>query len=173
MKTYFTSDFHLSHENILEYCKRPFENVQQMNTVLIYNYNTIVKPEDIVYFLGDFCHFKADPEQLLKRLNGNITFIKGNHDNKDSLNVLTTSAVLTIVKKEKPYETEIFLVHDPEDANPRYRITICGHVHQHWRFKRIKGIDCINVSVDAWDYKPVELECLLQEYHKWVRGGRK
>jgi len=54
-KTWFTSDTHFGHFNIIEYCNRPFKTVDEMNSKLIRFWNERVKPDDIVYFLGDFC----------------------------------------------------------------------------------------------------------------------
>ena len=39
---YFTSDLHLGHCEIIEIQNRPFENIQEMNQVLIQNYNVVV-----------------------------------------------------------------------------------------------------------------------------------
>ncbi len=48
---YFTSDLHLGHRGIIEMQNRPFENVQEMNQVLIRNYNAVVHKNDTVYIL--------------------------------------------------------------------------------------------------------------------------
>ena len=52
---WMTSDLHFNHENILKYepVSRPFATVEEMNEVLIQNWNSKIKPEDIVYVLGD------------------------------------------------------------------------------------------------------------------------
>jgi calcineurin-like phosphoesterase family protein len=52
-----------------------------MDAALISNWNTVVKPGDKVFHLGDFC-FKGNNtwEHYRNQLNGNITLIKGNHD---------------------------------------------------------------------------------------------
>ena len=50
---YFTSDLHLGHRGIIEMQNRPFENIQEMNQVLIRNYNAVVHKNDTVYILGD------------------------------------------------------------------------------------------------------------------------
>lgn len=35
---------------------RPFENIQEMNQILIQNYNAVVHKNDTVYILGDISH---------------------------------------------------------------------------------------------------------------------
>jgi len=79
MKNYFwTADTHFDHKNILKYCKRPFECTQEMNETIIENWNKKVGRQDIVYHLGDFA--LRNSLKYLKRLNGNIRIILGNHD---------------------------------------------------------------------------------------------
>ena len=56
----------------------------EMEEVLVNNWNNVVTNEDHVYHLGDFCWGKTDEWiRILKRLNGNIHIIKGNHDLKE------------------------------------------------------------------------------------------
>ena len=83
-KLFFTSDTHFGHANILEFCNRPFSNVEEMNHKLIENWNKKVPEDGIVFHLGDFAwggfpFWKAIREQL----NGKIFLIKGNHDEKN------------------------------------------------------------------------------------------
>ena len=54
MNTFFTSDQHYGHAMILEYCNRPFADVQTMNETLVDNHNAVVGKKDTVYHLGDF-----------------------------------------------------------------------------------------------------------------------
>lgn len=82
--TFFTSDTHFSHANIIRFCHRPFKDVDQMNEALIANWNRVVEPDDTVFHLGDFClGGSAEWNNILNRLNGKIYLIIGNHDRKN------------------------------------------------------------------------------------------
>ena len=78
---FFTSDTHFYHPNIIRYCNRPFNSVEEMNETLIRNWNEVVTPDGRVFHLGDFA-FGGDAEwrSVLSRLNGKIYLILGNHD---------------------------------------------------------------------------------------------
>lgn len=79
--TFFTSDSHFAHKRIIEYSKRPFSCLAEHDEILVDNWNRDVKPGDTVYFLGDFAYGNKDYARSIRnRLNGNIHFIKGNHD---------------------------------------------------------------------------------------------
>jgi len=52
---WFTADFHLGHKNIIRYCNRPFDTVEEMNRTILDRLNSLVKTNDFLYFLGDFC----------------------------------------------------------------------------------------------------------------------
>lgn len=78
---YFTSDTHYNHKNICRFSNRPFKSVQEMNEALIQNWNSVVKPEDTTYIIGDFNFGDAgESKRILSRLNGSKNLIKGNHD---------------------------------------------------------------------------------------------
>lgn len=81
MNTWFTSDLHLSHKNIIKYSNRPFSDVQEMNDTLIYNWNARIEQYDHVWVVGDFCFSDIESGQNhLNRLNGIKHLIVGNHD---------------------------------------------------------------------------------------------
>lgn len=81
---YFTSDFHLFHNNILKLDNRPFDNLDEMHKVIEESWNEVVKSQDIVIYLGDLSFAKKRDEQvveeLLYSLNGTIHYVMGNHD---------------------------------------------------------------------------------------------
>ena len=75
---WFTADTHFNHNNIRIHCHRPFSTVVEMNEALIANWNKLVKPDDFVYHLGDFCFRQGD--KIFERLKGRKYLICGNHD---------------------------------------------------------------------------------------------
>src|SRR6266481_765108 len=78
---FFSSDWHLGHENVLKYDQRPFKDLNHMHEVLVNNYNSIVSDDDICYFLGDIGFFgKEVVRKIISRLNGTKVCILGNHD---------------------------------------------------------------------------------------------
>ena len=80
-KLWFTADSHFGHVNILNYTKRPWSTVDQMNEALVENWNAVVAPEDTVIVLGDFAMgVRKDTCPIGKRLNGHKILVPGNHD---------------------------------------------------------------------------------------------
>jgi len=82
--TFFTSDLHFCHNNIINYCNRPFNSIEEMNETLINNWNNVVGKDDDVFDLGDFCWGGSNFwHGILPRLNGNHYLILGNHDRQN------------------------------------------------------------------------------------------
>ena len=80
-RIFFTADLHLGHTNIIKYCKRPFQNVDEMNAKLIENWNETVSDKDEIYVVGDFAFMGTkNVEEILKHLRGRKYLLRGNHD---------------------------------------------------------------------------------------------
>lgn len=78
---FFTSDEHYGHKNILKFCNRPFNTIEEMDEILIQNHNNVVGKRDIVIHAGDFTLRKNEAAQkYIKRLNGTHIFLMGSHD---------------------------------------------------------------------------------------------
>lgn len=78
--TFFTSDSHWNHSRIIELCKRPFKDVEEMNNSLIENWNKVVPKDGTVFHLGDFAFGGSSIwNDILDQLNGKIYLILGNH----------------------------------------------------------------------------------------------
>jgi len=76
---FFTADLHTNHTNIIKYCKRPFNSVQEMDATLLKNINDVVMSDDELYHIGDFCF--GDAAKYIDRINcNNIYFCLGSHD---------------------------------------------------------------------------------------------
>lgn len=143
---YFTADLHFGHSNIIKYCKRPFECADEMREVLIGNWNSIVKPMDTVYVLGDFA--MGDPRPYLKRLYGDIYLIPGDHD---SVSKWPKDYVLPKIYSLCYQSQHIVLCHYPILAWPRSHYGswhLHGHCHKGTLPFRPGKI--INVGVDDY-----------------------
>lgn len=81
MTTFFTADHHFGHKNILNFCNRPFADVDEMDTMMVENWNSVVGPDDTVYYVGDFtlrdCKFAMS---IFEHLNGTVYMMAGSHD---------------------------------------------------------------------------------------------
>jgi len=188
-KIFFTSDWHIGHNNIIKYCNRPFNSVDEMNRALLANYQAVVGEQDYCYFLGDMCmgdRVKGLP--LFRQLPGKKILITGNHDlvfriherpNADKYAPLYYAAGFVEIHNELILslpETTLRLYHFPyrdalqEDSHgyearfQQYRLANDGlwllHGHTH-QIEKISGKNSIHVGVDAWDFKPVAFEDIL------------
>jgi len=82
-KLFFTADQHFNHHKIIEYANRPFENIKEMDRILIKNHNSVVGKNDTTIHIGDFAFLKSFKEVklfYLSKMNGNHKFVRGNHD---------------------------------------------------------------------------------------------
>lgn len=78
---YYIADMHFGHRNVLHFDNRPFVDADQMDEVLIHNWNERVTDEDTVYVLGDaFWKNEENSIRIIQRLNGHKHLIRGNHD---------------------------------------------------------------------------------------------
>lgn len=80
-KIFFTSDLHFGHEGVLQFAGRPFATAQEMDEVLINNWNDTVPVDGLVFVLGDigFCSAERITE-IFNQLNGSKILLRGNHD---------------------------------------------------------------------------------------------
>lgn len=87
-KIYYVSDYHFFHELALKRSRSEyFKDIDEMNEEIIKRHNNKVKESDHVYILGDIiiCEENDLEEKLkmtVKKLNGHLHLIFGNHDYK-------------------------------------------------------------------------------------------
>ena len=169
-KVFFTSDTHFYHSNIINFCGRPFKNVEVMNETLIANWNSVVGPDDIIFHLGDFClGGSAEWTNILNRLNGKIYLIVGNHDIKNlRQGYYSRFEHIAMQMHIEVGKQKIYLNHCPFLCyGGAYRDTwqLFGHVHTS---KQNTGIDAprlhmlfptqYDVGVDNNNFTPVSFE---------------
>lgn len=154
--TYFTSDTHFGHKNIIRYDNRPFSSIEEHDEQLIENWNRTVNPNDIIYHLGDFGFGNRDYLQsVIDRLNGYICLIYGNHDKpvKQLLNLFSWHGQYKEIYIE-PKELVILFHYPIESWNKRHYKSIHLHGHCHHTLKNILPRR-IDVGTNGWDYTPV------------------
>ena len=171
MKIYFIADTHFNHKNILEYCNRPFADVEEMNKILVNNWNDTVKHDDIVYMLGDFCMGnKQEIKKFTEKLNGRKFLVMGNHD-RYNMRAYMELGFEKAYDKSVLFDNFIILSHAPlflPETMPY--ANIFGHVHNDEKFAGItKNSFC--VSVERIEYKPIsddEIKKRIAQYSKKV-----
>ena len=124
-----------------------------MNEKLIANWNALVKPQDIVFFLGDFGLGTTDfLTSLCARLHGNKVCIRGNHDGSPAKMHMIGFMLVLESAFIKIGRHQIELVHIPDQPAPSH-FQLHGHVHEKRPNKLVDRQ--LNLSVEVWDYKPV------------------
>lgn len=132
---FYISDMHFGHERAIEFDKRPFANVEEMDRMLIELWNAKIQPENSVYILGDFAFRNKRPEEwYLRQLKGKKYLIIGNHDIKLLKNETAMSCFETAEKMMHVSDNgnQICLCHFPlAEWNGYYRGAwhIYGHIH--------------------------------------------
>lgn len=164
---YYVSDLHLGHENIIKLTNRPFENIEQMNEILIKKWNKKVSNDDDVYIIGDlFFKSSTDVEEMLKRLNGIKHLIIGNHDKTWIENVDLKKYFKTITEFITINDglRDITLCHYPL-VSFEGRFHIHGHIHNNTKdifWETLKKMDkVLNASVEINNFEPVTFDQLL------------
>jgi calcineurin-like phosphoesterase family protein len=151
METFFTSDTHFGHAKIIEYCKRPFASVEEMDEEMVRRWNSVVKPSDNVYHLGDFS-FK-NGEVVRKRLNGNIFLVLGNHDNGTNYGFIWMKDYYEL----KVNDQKVVLFHYGMRTwhhDLRGNWHLYGHSHGGLP---AYGKSC-DIGVDVWNFSPVHFD---------------
>ena len=160
-KIYVISDTHFNHKNIIEYCNRPFKTVEEMNEVLIKNWNDVVSQEDTIICLGDFVlGTKENIIEIGTKLNGHKILILGNHDRGTKLaykeaGFETVYGEHAIIDFGKDIGIIEFSHHRKDDSHYR---NLYGHQHD----KPLDDESHRCVCVELYNYKPILLEDAIE-----------
>lgn len=185
-KTFLISDTHFGHSNIVTFLRkdgtklRPWDNIKEHDEALIYNWNSVVKPEDKVYHLGDFgLSNSTHLLRIVQALNGTKILIKGNHD------TLKLHAYQQVFKDVRAYHSlnNIFMAHIPihPASLGRWKGQIHGHLHAdnvkldkeeivnsgcpYTEYSNSNDLRYYNVACEQINYTPIEFD-KVNEYFK-------
>lgn len=166
---YVISDEHYFDASIIGFCKRPFDDVLEMNAALINRHNSVVKPTDHTIHVGDLAWMYdknlKDLRSIISKLNGTHELVLGNHDElrpeeyiKAGISLVHTALVLDYKGKK------LIFAHDPAIWTAVHKhkntIFICGHIHK--LFKILRKEQAVNVSADVLDYRPILLDEIIK-----------
>lgn len=191
MATFYTSDQHYGHRNILNYSKRSFRDLAHMHQELIRRHNEVVTKDDTVIHLGDFALRLTEIEEkaILDQLNGTHFMIPGNHDrSRASLERIGFKLLTESGQYCKPWNLESYFQITKDGGQNRDDIpVILSHYpyhesdsgydqryierrpkndgnwlcHGHVHEKWRKRNKQINVGVDVWDFYPVHEQTII------------
>lgn len=177
---WFTSDTHYGHGNIMRYCQRPFfvhnwekeklakeekfkvslESIANMNEELVRRINEKVRPQDVLFHLGDFAWHGLDTcrEFSEKIICKNRHLIWGNHDDAGMEEFFTSDYDQALVLL--PSGAKMHMNHYPHDsweASHRGVWHLYGHVHGVSNSRRSKVPEwalSLDVGVDSNNFYP-------------------
>ena len=182
---FFISDTHFGHANMLKFTNwdgtplRVFDSVEEMNEVMIENWNNMVKAGDKIYHLGDVSFRSMTLDEIMPRLNGTKVLIKGNHDRQQ----LTRYAkYFKDVRGTCHVDGNYLLSHFPvhPDSKGRFVRNLHGHVHAQTVMKTVWYPTGNGVEADPWyrnccvevnNYSPIPFEVIKEETEKLIEDG--
>jgi len=152
---------HFNHANIIKYCDRPFDSTQEMDELMIDNWNSVVKDGDIVYHVGDV-YFGVDGRKSLNRLKGRKRLLIGNHDNGKDEHLASNFQKVGLWRMFPDFG--LLLTHVPVHPSTLSENPNRGkmkNVHAHTHLNGEPDGDTENyksVTVELNNYTPVNLE---------------
>ena len=187
---FFISDTHFGHENMLHFTNyngermRPFDSIEELDELMIENWNKMVKPSDKIYHLGDVVYHCGNRDQIMSRLNGDKVLIKGNHD-RDQLGwyMKYFRDIRSTCHIDGNYLLSHFPIHP--DSKGRFVRGLHGHIHAQTVMKvypvlDMEGYAKLEREPDPWyrnccvevnNYSPIPFEVIKEETEKLIEDG--
>lgn len=159
---FFIGDTHLGHTGILDMAMRPYNDIAQHDRDLIANWNSVVKPTDTVWHLGDFAWDKlpaTEAAAIFKKLNGVKRLVIGNHDTDDVQNLgwASTHHMVTL----KANGVDLVLFHYPLREWPGF-YSGALHFHGHTHDNLPSGRRVWDCGVDHQGFVPLTYDQICQ-----------
>jgi calcineurin-like phosphoesterase family protein len=173
--TWFTSDTHFHHANILKFTNRPYASVEEMNEAFIEWNNKNINDSDEFYNLGDFSFGTLEQTvEVVRRLKGRKHLILGNHDGVIRKNRNTFLNYFESIQDLREFSVDkkkkLVLCHYPMrswNSSNYGSIQLHGHTHgslePHGRSVDV-GIDSPFITGKA-EHRPFHLDEILD----WAR----
>ena len=180
---WLTSDWHFGHDREFIWGLRGFDCVNDMNDYLISAYNSVVKPEDDVYVLGDLILGDVHNIDYVKQMNGKLHIVRGNHDTDNRWeeysklpNVVEMQNAIYLKYKKHHF----YLSHFPtltgnlqKETITQMTLNLFGHTHQQTNFYNfVKSDDEVveilymyHVGVDSHNCYPILLDEIILQMH--------
>ena len=188
--TWFSSDTHFLHAMVAKL--RGFTSSAEHDETVIYRWNHLVRPDDLVWHLGDAG--LGNETRVLEqaaRLNGRKHLITGNHDpcwpghrsaRSHQRKWLEVFESVQAFAKTRIDGTTVLLSHmpylgagdhTPEERHTQFRLhdeggwLVHGHTHQSGRND---GRRSVHAGLDAWDLRPAgegEILDAFRECEEW------
>ncbi len=181
---FVSADHHLGHANIIKYTNRPFKDVDEMDEVLISNWNKVVGSNNLVFYLADLTLGDIETAAgYFKQLNGKIFVLANNwhHDKRwlpknflgpmvleypdyvhsiGHVEIIFPLTVLEIPSLGKDgHPLAITLCHYPLAVWDRKHYGgwhLHGHCHGSYQYSDNDYV--MDVGVDCTDYQPINLK---------------
>lgn len=178
---YYIADLHFGHENVIRFDNRPFSSSDEMDKIIIENWNKKVKPDDTVYILGDVSlGFRHKPEWYISQLAGHKILISGNHDGYILKNPETRKLFDEIyqILEVNDNGRRVVLCHYPLAEWPGYFrgvYHVYGHIHvqknRAYEFMKDEPM-ALNAGCMINNYVPVSLDELISNNNIWFGRER-
>ena len=154
---WFTAGHHFGHANIIDLCRRPFRDSDEMDGFMVERWNATVGSNDEVWHLGNFA-YRCGPNRkatIFGSLNGReIHLVRGNHDGKTTLS-LPWSTIQHYAEIRLGSKCLILFHYALGVWSEGYQGSVSLHGHSYGNL-RDTPTSC-DVGVDAWNFKPVSL----------------
>lgn len=163
---FFIADTHFGHNEIIKYENRPFSDTDEMDRILISNWNNTVSDNDTVFMLGDFSLYPKDKSQeICQCLKGKKFLVMGNHDTQSEI-YYREIGFESVSKYPIIIENFWILSHEPLYINKNMPYAnIFGHVHSNPIYKDFSP-QSFCVSAERINYTPLDFNTIRKEIAK-------
>lgn len=135
---------------------RNFSSVEEMDEHMVEKWNSVVRPQDHLYHLGDVVMRQQVLDTVMPRLNGHKRLVRGNHD------IFRTKHYLRYFDEIYGLRVLDNMIFSHIPIHPESLGRFKGNIHGHTHGQHALGGKYIDVSVEAVDYTPVPLYKLAE-----------